>query len=155
MADILTPAARSARMRAVRRTGTKPEQLTKDALLALRVRFQEQDKGLPGTPDFTIPRLRVAIQVRGCFWHSHVCRACAVPRTRRNFWIPKLSENVRRDRRQDRQLRALGYSVVTIWECQCRSAESLAGRIQRALARLKARRATRPSPQSRQSDSGE
>lgn len=90
---------------------------------------------LPGKPDFAFPREKVAIFVDGCFWHG--CPNCStVPTTRREFWVKKISENKRRDRRVSRALRSKGWSVVRIWECRLRKyPEAQIRRVERVLGR--------------------
>ena len=74
--------------------------------------------------------------VNGCFWHGHDCRHGAIA-ARRNadYWAAKIDDNRRRDRRKCDELRALGWHVEVIWECECRQRPVLA-----ALARRLSRR---------------
>jgi len=71
---------------------------------------------IPGRPDLVFGAARVAVFVDGCFWHR--CRKCAIPlpRSNRAYWIPKFARIAKRDRRTDRRLRAMGWSVVHVWE---------------------------------------
>src|SRR5258707_9507940 len=83
----------SRRMRAVRTKGTAPELVVRAALRELGIPFVANDPGLPGSPDLVVRRLRLAIFVHGCFWHSHGA-ACLGgprphPRVRRAFWAAK------------------------------------------------------------------
>lgn len=73
---------------------------------------------LPGRPDFAWPREKVAVFVDGCFWHGHDCNRNLRPKTNRAAWADKIARNRSRDRRVSRELRARGWSVVRIWECQ-------------------------------------
>jgi DNA mismatch endonuclease, patch repair protein len=76
---------------------------------------------LPGSPDIVLANQKKAIVVHGCFWHRHDgCRAASSPRSRVEFWSEKFATNIARDRRTRRQLNALGYSVMVIWECQAK-----------------------------------
>ncbi|QDT39424.1 Very short patch repair protein [Stratiformator vulcanicus] len=69
------------------------------------------------------PGRRKVIFVHGCFWHRHDCpRGHATPATRPEFWAEKFARNIARDKRNIRELRKLGWSVMTIWECQTLSA---------------------------------
>jgi len=115
--DILSPRARSQRMRAIQSCNTRPEVVLRRALFKLGLRYRLHRKDLPGTPDIVLPRYWVAIQVRGCFWHHHSCARGKWPSSREDYWRAKLLGNVRRDRRTDRALRELGWSVVVVWEC--------------------------------------
>lgn len=82
-------------------------------------RYRLHDDSLPGTPDLVLPRYQSVIFVHGCFWHAHNCRHGSVP-ARKNaaWWRAKLAENRDRDRRKNRLLRALGWQVIEVWECQ-------------------------------------
>jgi DNA mismatch endonuclease (patch repair protein) len=72
--------------------------------------------------------------VDGCFWHR--CPKCSnMPANNREFWQQKLNSNVARDRRVNRELRALGWTVIRIWEHSVRIPVSSIARIRRALAR--------------------
>jgi DNA mismatch endonuclease, patch repair protein len=119
--------ARSAQMALVRSRDTKPEMRVRKALHRAGLRYRLHDRRLPGTPDLVFPSRRVALFVHGCFWHRHPgCPATRLPKSRLEFWQPKLEGNVARDRRQRRELKALGWAVIVVWECQTRDATALA-----------------------------
>lgn len=106
-------------MRAIRKKDTKPEMRVRRRLHALGFRFRLHRRDLPGTPDIVLPRHRAAIQVHGCFWHQHPgCRHATKPRTRQDYWLPKLERNVVRDRATAEALGALGWRLLIIWECE-------------------------------------
>lgn len=85
----------------------------------LGFRFRLHRSDLPGKPDITLPKYRTVIFVHGCFWHKHPgCRLAYTPRSNEAFWSEKLASNVKRDKRNQRALRKLGWSVRIIWECQ-------------------------------------
>jgi DNA mismatch endonuclease, patch repair protein len=106
-------------MRAITKKDTLPEMRVRRRLHALGLRFRLHRRDLPGTPDIVLPRHRVAIQVNGCFWHQHPgCRKATTPRTRPEYWIPKLERNVTRDRETTAALEALGWRVLILWECE-------------------------------------
>lgn len=119
-ADPIRPdAARSAIMRAVRRSGTGAEVAVARILRARGFSLKKNVTQLPGSPDLVLRDRQVAIFVHGCFWHRHPrCRRATTPKRNRAFWIAKFTANVARDRRNQRQLRALGFDVLVIWECQ-------------------------------------
>lgn len=85
-------------------------------LRAARLKGWRRHLDLPGRPDFAWRRERVAVFVDGCFWHGHTC-GNLVPRTNAEKWAAKIGGNRRRDRRVTRQLRAMGWRVARIWEC--------------------------------------
>lgn len=110
------------RMSRVRKTDTKPEMIVRQLVHGLGYRFRLHRHDLPGTPDLTFPSRRKVIFVHGCFWHRHNCRLGGrLPTTRLEYWLPKLSRNVDRDRSVEIELRRLGWSVLVIWECETRS----------------------------------
>jgi DNA mismatch endonuclease (patch repair protein) len=135
-------AVRSRMMRAVRSRGSAPERQVGAELGRLRLRFRAHDRVLPGTQDFVLPAHRIAIFVHGCFWHAHGrCRLFRMPRTRVDYWAQKLECNRARDSRVRRQIRHLGWRVLTIWECQLASHRmSLDHRLRRQLSKLAVRR---------------
>lgn len=122
MADVFTKQKRRAIMQAVRRKNTVPEQLLAAGLRRLGFQFRRHAKHLPGEPDIYFPAAKLVVFVNGCFWHGHEgChKGRTRPKTRRRYWTEKIARNRRRDARVARQLRADGYSVYTVWECEIR-----------------------------------
>lgn len=117
---------RSEMMARIRSKNTRPEIAVRRLLYALGYRFRINRKDLPGKPDVVIPRLKLAIFVHGCFWHQHQhCRLASMPKTRREYWLPKLANNVVRDSERSEQLREMGWTVAVIWECTTRNPEQL------------------------------
>ena len=118
MADIFDPRKRSEIMSRIRSTGTKPETALYEmvrAILGHRWRIDRNVSGLPGQPHVVVPTLSVAIFADGCFFH-HCPQHGRIPDTNRDYWGPKLERNVRRDRRNRKRLRSLGYSTWRYWE---------------------------------------
>lgn len=112
---------RSWTMARVRQKDTKPEMVVRQLVHGTGYRFRLHRKDLPGSPDVVLPRLRKIIEVRGCFWHQHPdpsCTRARIPKTRQEFWIPKLKRNAQRDTENERQLRALSWDLMVVWECQ-------------------------------------
>lgn len=132
--DILTPAERSERMARVRAKDTKPELFVRRLVHGMGYRYRLHRRDLPGTPDLAFPGRGKVIFVHGCFWHRHAsCALARLPKSRGDFWLPKLTANMERDARNVRALRRLGWSVLTIWECQLGDSAKLANRIRRFL----------------------
>lgn len=126
MADRVTPEARSRNMARIRSRDTKPELRLRSALFARGLRFRVCRRDLPGQPDIVFPRERVAIQVRGCFWHQHKgCRHARIPESNRGYWGPKLERTVIRDTVNDEVLRGLGWELRAIWECEMSTAKAV------------------------------
>jgi DNA mismatch endonuclease (patch repair protein) len=113
-----TAAERSAMMARIRSKDTKPEMIVRKALHRLGFRFRLHVRDLPGRPDIVLPKYRIIIQVKGCFWHGHTCRDGRLPKSNRKYWVPKLLRNKQRDISNERKLRRLGWSVRTLWECR-------------------------------------
>lgn len=113
-----TAAERSAMMSRIRSKDTKPEMLVRKALHRLGFRFRLHVRDLPGRPDIVLPKYKTIIQVKGCFWHGHTCRDGRLPKTNREYWVPKLLRNKQRDISNERKLRRLGWSVRNLWECR-------------------------------------
>ncbi|WP_241163242.1 very short patch repair endonuclease [Ralstonia solanacearum] len=125
---------RSAQMALVRSRDTKPEMRVRKALHAAGLRYRLHDRRLPGTPDLVFPSRRIVVFVHGCFWHRHPgCTAARLPKSRKEFWEPKLAGNVERDKRTQEELQALGWTVLVIWECETKSADALM-RLERRIA---------------------
>ncbi|UNY41766.1 endonuclease [Burkholderia phage Milagro] len=117
--DSLTPAERSERMSRIKGRNTKPELIVRSLIHRLGYRYRLHGKGLPGRPDLVFSKRRKVIFVHGCFWHRHEgCRLARLPKSRLDFWRPKLEANAERDKEVERQLSALGWKVLTIWECE-------------------------------------
>lgn len=126
--DTLTPKERSERMSRVRNKDTKPEMRVRRLVSGMGYRYRLQYKKVPGRPDLAFPGRRMAIFVHGCFWHRHPdpeCPLARMPKSRLDFWMPKLEGNRARDLRKLQELRDLGWSALVIWECQLRDEEAL------------------------------
>lgn len=121
MPDILTPSQRHRCMSRIRGKNTKPEILVRKGLHARGFRFRLHNRELPGSPDVVLPKYGVAIMVNGCFWHGHKgCRYATKPKTNIDFWETKIARNRHRDEVTEAHLLALGWHVITIWECELR-----------------------------------
>lgn len=134
MAERLTQAQRSRVMARVKSRDTKPELVVRRLVHSLGYRYRLYRRDLPGNPDLVFTRRRAVIFVHGCFWHQHTCRAGRnVPRSRLEYWKPKLTGNRARDGRNRRKLKAAGWRVLVIWECQTRNLDRLKLTISRFL----------------------
>ena len=117
MVDVLAPEQRQLNMSRIRGRDTKPEMLIRRGLHARGLRYRLQDRSLPGRPDLVFPRHHAVILVHGCFWHGHDCPMFRLPATRRDFWSAKIGANRSRDAKSHEALIALGWRVLTVWEC--------------------------------------
>jgi DNA mismatch endonuclease, patch repair protein len=127
------PLTRSEMMARIRSRDTKPEVLTRVAVHALGIRFRKHVADLPGNPDLANKRRKWAIFVHGCFWHSHHgCKLASDPKSNRDYWLEKLKRNRQRDASKIAALKADGFDVLVVWECDVRDGTTL----QRALRRF-------------------
>lgn len=119
MADVHTPEKRSYNMSQIRCKDTKPEALVRKYLFSHGFRYRKNDTRLPGKPDIVLPKYKTVIFVNGCFWHGHRgCKYFVWPQNNAEFWKEKISGNISRDLRNNALLKAQGWTVITIWECQ-------------------------------------
>ncbi|GAO55234.1 very short patch repair endonuclease [Novosphingobium sp. MD-1] len=128
MADIVDTETRSRMMSGIRGKNTKPEMTVRRALHAMGYRYRLHARELPGKPDIVFRRRRLAIFVHGCFWHRHPdpsCKLARMPKSRVEFWEPKLEGNRARDGANVAALEAMGWKVLLVWECQLGNMESL------------------------------
>ena len=126
--------ARSAQMALVKSRNTKPELKVRSALHGAGLRYVLHNKQLPGSPDLVFPSRKIVLFVHGCFWHRHEnCTAARLPKTRQEFWLPKLNGNAARDKKQASQLKKMGWKVLVIWECEIKEPKKLQALARRIL----------------------
>jgi DNA mismatch endonuclease (patch repair protein) len=136
MADTLTATERSERMSRVRGKDTKPEMFVRRMVHSMGYRYRLHRRDLPGTPDLVFPQLKEVIFVHGCFWHRHqsaVCKLARFPKSRLDFWKPKLERNQQRDLENQAKLMDLGWKTLVVWECEIRDKEKLKFKIRNFL----------------------
>jgi DNA mismatch endonuclease (patch repair protein) len=132
--DSLTPRQRSRVMARVRSKNTRPELLVRKLVFGLGYRYRLHQRTLPGCPDLAFAPRGKVIFVHGCFWHRHSrCALARLPKSRIDFWVPKLEGNKRRDEKNKRALARMGWKVLTIWECQLADTSHLRTVIRRFL----------------------
>ena len=116
-------------MQAVKTRDTGPELVVRRILFGLGYRYRLNAKTLPGRPDIVFPGRKRAIFVHGCFWHGHGCNKGRAPKSRLEYWEPKLRSNGERDTAQRHSLEALGWHVLTVWQCETGDREALTARL--------------------------
>ena len=130
MPDTLSQSQRSYCMSSIRGKNTKPEILVRKGLHARGFRFRLHNNKLPGSPDIVLPKYGVAIMVNGCFWHRHKgCRYATKPKSNVEFWETKIARNRHRDEVTNAHLEALGWHVITVWECELRGKSIVTSRL--------------------------
>ena len=141
MADCFSKMRRSEIMGNIKSRDTNPEKLVRAEIHRLGFRFTLHSKKLPGTPDIVLPRHRKIILVHGCFWHMHKnCNKSKAPKTNSEFWIAKQARNATRDKMVASKLRKLGWSVLTVWQCELRRPEKLRKRLEKFLTQPSSRK---------------
>jgi len=131
--DRLTPERRSWLMSRIGSKDTRPELALRSLLHGLGYRFRLHRRDLPGTPDVVLPGRNAVVFVHGCFWHGHACKRSGMPKSRVEYWGAKIDANRRRDEKKRRALRAMGWRVLTVWECELRNPDRLSAKIVRML----------------------
>lgn len=136
MADSVDRETRSRVMGRVRHKDTKPEMTVRRLVHGAGYRYRLHDKRLPGKPDLVFRPRRKVIFVHGCFWHRHEgCALARLPKSRLDFWLPKLETNKERDRKNEARLQKMGWGVLVIWECELGNSEALLSRVSKFLDR--------------------
>ncbi|MFD2725043.1 very short patch repair endonuclease [Hyunsoonleella rubra] len=111
-----TTKKRSKMMSKIRGKNTKPELIFRKALWKKGVRYRVDSKTLPGKPDVSIKKYRLAIFIDGEYWHGYNWNERKPKlKTNRGFWIPKIERNMQRDKEVNRQLEELGFTVFRFW----------------------------------------
>ena len=117
-------------MARIRGKDTGPERRVRRLLTALGFRYRLHYSKLPGRPDIAFPARRKVIWVHGCFWHRHPgCALARLPKSRIDFWKPKLEGNRRRDLRNEMEVRAAGWDTLVVWECELSGESSVVARL--------------------------
>ena len=133
MPDTLTKEQRRRCMQSIRSHDTQPELLVRRYLHRLGFRFRLHVPNLAGKPDIVLPRFKTAIFVHGCFWHGHTCARGVVPKSRPEYWVPKLNNTRNRDIQSKDSLKRTGWRVITFWECELKNYRTLANRCRQLL----------------------
>lgn len=137
MVDNIDSKRRSEIMSRIRAKNTTPEMAVRRVAHRLGFRFRLHVRQLPGSPDLVFPSRKVAIFVHGCFWHRHAgCKSCFTPKTRTEFWENKFARNVSRDKEKATALTALGWKVITIWECETKNEIPITNILKKALPKI-------------------
>jgi len=123
MTDTLSKFERAERMRHIRQHGTFLELLVRKGLHKRGLRYRLGNRSLPGSPDLVFPSRKAVVFVHGCFWHAHECRMGKRPKTNVAFWEQKAFSNRERDARKEVGLKAQGWRVFVIWQCQMATIE--------------------------------
>jgi len=114
MTDNLTKEQRSFNMSRIKSKWTMQEILLHNYLKGNKIRHK-MHPNIFGNPDIEIKNAKVLIFINGCFWHK--CPKCyKEPKSNKEYWVPKIERNEKRDKKNLRLLRTNGYKVIVIWE---------------------------------------
>ena len=128
--DTLSRAERGERMSRVKNKDSKAEMIVRRLLHSLGYGYRLHVGGLPGKPDIVFPGRKRIIFVHGCFWHRHEgCPNNRLPKSRLDFWLPKLEGNRERDIEILAVLREKGWDVLTVWECEVKDIQRLTSKL--------------------------
>lgn len=134
MVDTRSPEQRRRIMQSVGTKDTGPEWAVRRALHRHGFRYRLHVKVLPGRPDIVLPKRKAVIFVHGCFWHGHDCSKGSPPKSKLDYWGPKLAANRSRDSARTSELQELGWRVLTVWQCETRDENALAAKLLEFLA---------------------
>ena len=118
MADNHSKEVRSMNMSHIRSTNSKPEEIVRKYLFSKGLRYRKNVSNMPGKPDIVLRKYKTVIFVNGCFWHQHDCGRFVMPSSNTEYWSNKISIIVERDKTNIELLKAQGWKVLVIWECQ-------------------------------------
>ncbi|MCJ7816517.1 MAG: very short patch repair endonuclease [Candidatus Aenigmarchaeota archaeon] len=118
MTDVLTKEQRSYNMSRIRSRWTKQEKTIHNYLKGERIKHKLHPH-IEGKPDILLLDSKTLVFLDGCFWHK--CPKCfQEPATHRDFWLPKIEKNVKKDGETSRKLRIEGWKILRIWEHEIR-----------------------------------
>lgn len=119
----ITTKSRSNQMSKIRSKNTEPELILRKAIWKLGYRYRINYKKLPGKPDLTFTKAKLCVFVDGEFWHGFEWKKKKPKiKSNREYWVPKLEANIARDKRNNKELKKMGYTVLRFWEQQVRTA---------------------------------
>ena len=125
MVDHISEERRSWNMSRIRSKNTKPEITVRKMLHQRGIRYRLHAKDLPGIPDLSNKSKKFAVFVNGCFWHQHEgCKRANIPKSNKDYWIPKLDKNVEKQRKNLALLNKMGFKTYVVWECELNDIEN-------------------------------
>ena len=125
MVDHISEERRSWNMSRIRSKNTKPEIAVRKMLHQRGIRYRLHAKDLPGLPDLSNKSKKFAVFVNGCFWHQHEgCKRANIPKSNKDYWIPKLDKNVEKQRKNLALLNKMGFKTYVVWECELNDIEN-------------------------------
>ena len=111
------PISRSENMRRIRSKDTSIEIKLRKALWHRGFRYQKNCKGIIGKPDICFKGKKVAIFCDSEFWHGkYLTEGKYIPKTNAEYWIPKITRNIERDKEVNTALKEQGWIVLRFWQ---------------------------------------
>ena len=124
----------SRRLANVKSKDTKVEVAVRRMVHSLGVRYRLHDAALPGHPDMVFRGRQRIIFINGCFWHRHQgCTSAQTPKTRSSYWEQKFARTIERDETNYAALKAAGWQVMVVWECELSDKGKLVERLREFL----------------------
>lgn len=124
--DRISKERRSEIMSRIRGKDTSPELKVRSLLHNLGYRYRLHSKKLPGCPDLVFSSRKKVIFIHGCFWHGHKgCKKGRLPKSRLEYWEPKIKANRKRDAANARKLKRDEWNVLVVWQCELKNIETL------------------------------
>lgn len=121
-------------MSLIRGKDSSPELKLRRLVHGMGFRYRLHVKNLPGKPDLVFPSRRAVIFMHGCFWHRHPgCKLARMPKSKLDFWRPKLEGNRERDLQNQEMLKKLGWRVLVVWECEMANIEDVSNKVREFL----------------------
>lgn len=118
MADVLTPEQRRKNMQHIRSKDTAIEIQLRKALWNRGYRYRKNCKDLPGKPDIALTKYKIAVFCDGEFFHGkdwEVLKPRLEKGNNSEFWIKKISSNLKHDNEVNKQLLFMGWTVIRFW----------------------------------------
>ena len=126
MTDVHSKQVRRYNMSMIRSKNTKPEMIVRRYLFSSGFRYRVNVQGIKGKPDIVFTKYRIVIFINGCFWHGHPnCKIFVLPKTNTEWWKSKIETTRKRDEKNQQLLKAEGWHVIVIWECQLKKKNRL------------------------------
>jgi len=133
--DTFSKEKRSQIMRRVKSKGTTPEKAVRKIINNLGIRCRLNQAAMPGKPDITLAKMKVAVFVNGCFWHRHKnCKEASMPETNIDYWTKKFHKNVIRDKENIYKIKEGGWKAIVVWECETKNEKCLENRLRTILS---------------------
>lgn len=123
-------------MRSIHSRNTGPELAIRKLIYGLGYRYRLKGIRLPGKPDVIFTKKEKVIFVHGCFWHQHddpSCPKAHLPKSKQEYWLPKLVRTIERDEENKAKLEQLGWSTLTLWECEIKDMITTADKVKKFL----------------------